>query len=67
MGHPPAQSAPTQRYRTIVDLATGQDLTRQEMIRILRAAGYSSSSAAGRMSSSHPLFHHTGPNRYRLI
>jgi len=37
------------------------------MIDILLTAGYSRSSAEGRMSSSHPLFERTGPDRYRLI
>ena len=37
------------------------------MIDILTAAGYSTTSAAGRMSSSHPLFTRTGTDRYRLV
>ena len=37
------------------------------MIDILTRAGYSPASAGGRMSSSHPLFTRTGPDRYRLI
>ena len=37
------------------------------MIGILLAAGYRESSATGRMSSSHPLFRRTGPDRYRLV
>ena len=37
------------------------------MIEILISAGYTRSSATGRMSSSHPLFERIGPNRYRLI
>ena len=45
----------------------GRDLTRAEMIDILLATGYRESSATGRMSSSHPLFRSTGPDRYRLI
>jgi hypothetical protein len=55
------------RYRVIVGLAAGRDLTRAEMITILITAGYRESSATGRMSSSHPLFRRTGPDRYRLI
>jgi len=53
------------RYRAIA--AVGRDLTRQDMIDILTGAGYSAASAAGRMSSSHPLFTRTGPDRYRLV
>ena len=34
---------------------------------MLTAAGYSRTSAEGRMSSSHPLFTRTGPDRYRII
>ena len=45
----------------------GRDLTRQDMIAVLTAAGYSRTSADGRMSSSHPLFTRTGPGRYALI
>lgn len=37
------------------------------MIDILTGAGYSPASAGGRMSSSHPLFTRTGPDRYRLV
>ena len=37
------------------------------MIDILTGAGYSATSAGGRMSSSHPLFTRTGPDRYRLV
>jgi len=55
------------RYRVIAAAATGRDLTRQDMIDILISAGYSPASAGGRLSSSHPLFTRTGPDRYRLI
>ncbi len=58
---------PRTRYRVIATLAAGRDLTRVEMIDILLTAGYRESSATGRMSSSHPLFRHTGPDRHRLI
>jgi hypothetical protein len=51
----------------IVTRAAGRELTRSQMIKILIDAGYSKSSAEGRMSSSHPLFHRTGPDRYRLV
>jgi hypothetical protein len=37
------------------------------MIGTLIAAGYSTNSANGRMSTSHPLFEHTGPGRYAII
>jgi hypothetical protein len=65
--HPPTTAVAPDRYRVIVTLATGPDMTRAEMIDILVAAGYQQSSATGRMSSSHPLFRRTGPGRYRLI
>ena len=55
------------RYRVIVDAAAGRDLTRADMIDVLITAGYSRSSAIGRMSSSHPLFHRVGPDLYRVI
>ena len=51
------------RYRAIAGAAAGRDLTRQDMIGILTRAGYSAASAGGRMSSSHPLFTRTGPDR----
>jgi hypothetical protein len=63
----PPGVAPPDRHRMIVDAATGRDLTRTDMIDVLIAAGYSRSSAAGRMSSSHPLFHRVGTNQYRVI
>jgi hypothetical protein len=63
---PPGVVAPD-RYRVIVDAATGHDLTRANMIDVLITAGYSRSSAIGRMSSSHPLFHRVGPDMYRVI
>ena len=65
--HPPTGVVAPDRYRVIVTLAAGRDLTRAEMIRILLSAGYRESSATGRMSSSHPLFRRTGPDRYRLV
>jgi len=65
--HPPTGVVAPDRYRVIVTLAAGLDLTRAEMIRILLSAGYLESSATGRMSSSHPLFRRTGPDRYRLV
>ena len=63
---PPGTTVPG-RYRAVVDTAGGRDLTRQEMIAVLTAAGYSRTSADGRLSSSHPLFTRTGPGRYTLI
>jgi len=65
--HPPAGVVAPDRYRVIATLASGRDLTRAEMIDILLTAGYRESSATGRMSSSHPLFRRTGPDRYRLV
>jgi hypothetical protein len=65
--YPPAGTHASERNRAIVALAAGRDLTRQQMIDILLAAGYSGSSAEGRMSSSHPLFQRTGPDRYRTV
>jgi hypothetical protein len=55
------------RYRVIIDAAGGRDLTRADMIEVLITAGYRRSSAIGRMSSSHPLFHRVGPDLYRVI
>ena len=63
---PPGVPVPD-RHRVIVELAAGRDLTRAGMIEILISAGYTHSSATGRMSSSHPLFERIGPDRYRLI
>ena len=65
--YPPAGAVPPKRYLSIVSLGGGRELTRPQMIRILETAGYATSSAAGRMSSSHPLFQRTGPDQYRLI
>ena len=65
--HAPPDVRVPDRYRVIVERAAGRDLTRAGMIEILISAGYTRSSATGRMSSSHPLFERIGPNRYRLI
>lgn len=66
--HAPTNVPVTDRYRVIVEQAAGQEsLTRAGMIEILSGAGYTRSSASGRMSSSHPLFERAGPDRYRLI
>jgi hypothetical protein len=63
----PSGSAVPVRYQSIVDAAAGADLTRQQMINTLIAAGYTESSASGRMSSSHPLFERVDADRYRII
>ncbi len=65
--HPPPETVVPARYRAIVDTARDRDLTRQDMIAVLTTAGYSRTSAGGRLSSSHPLFTRTGPDRYRII
>ncbi|MEP6560817.1 MAG: hypothetical protein ABJD68_07045, partial [Nakamurella sp.] len=51
---PPPEVSPPDKYRTIVTAVAGRELTRAQMIDILITAGYSRSSAAGRMSTSHP-------------
>jgi hypothetical protein len=63
----PSGTSVPDRYRSIVDAAAGVDLTRQQMIENLIAAGYTASSATGRMSSSHPLFERIDADRYRII
>jgi len=65
--NPPTEVVAPERYRVIVTLAFGRDLTRAEMIDILLTAGYRESSATGRLSSSHPLFRRTAPDTYRLV
>lgn len=67
----PGVAVPT-RHQAVVDAAGHRELTRRQMIRrqMIRAlisAGYSATSAAGRMSSSHPLFQRVAPDRYRLV
>ena len=63
---PPGLITPD-RYQVIVTGAAGRELTRTQMIEVLITAGYSRSSATGRMSSSHPLFTRVAPDRYRVI
>jgi hypothetical protein len=65
--HSPSGAEVPARYRCIVEAAAGFDLTRQQMIDVLIAAGYTPSSATGRMSSSHPLFERIDHDRYRII
>lgn len=65
--HAPAGTTATERYQLIVTASAGKELNRREMIDILLAAGYKEASATGRMSTSHPLFQHLGPNRYRVV
>jgi hypothetical protein len=65
--HAPAGSVPTHLDQLIVTRAAGRELDRSQMIKLLIDAGYSRSSAEGRMSSSHPLFQRTGPDLYGLV
>jgi hypothetical protein len=65
--HAPAGTTATERYQVIVTAGAGKELNRREMIDILLAAGYQTTSATGRMSTSHPLFQHLGPNRYQVV
>lgn len=65
--HAPAGTTAAERYQVIVAAGAGRELNRREMIDILIAAGYEETSATGRMSTSHPLFQHLGPNRYRVV
>jgi hypothetical protein len=65
--HSPTGAGAPDRYQVIITEAANRELTRQDMVGILIAAGYTENSANGRMSSSHPLFPRTGPDRYRLI
>ena len=63
---PPGSPIPD-RYRVIITAGAGKDLTHAEVIDILLAAGYTASSAAGLMVTTHLLFIRTGRNRYRLL
>ena len=63
---PPGSPVPD-RYRVILAAGAGRDLTRQAMIDILTAAGYTASSASGVIATTHPLFTRTGRNRYRVL
>jgi hypothetical protein len=63
---PPGMVAPD-RYRVIVATAGRRELTRHQMVQVLTAAGYGPASASGPLSAAHPLFHRTGPDRYRII
>ena len=63
--HAPPGTPDLGRYRAIINAGGGRDLTRQDMITVLIAAGYTPSSASGVLTDTHPLFTRTGPNRYR--
>jgi hypothetical protein len=63
---PPGAQVPD-RYARIVAVGAGRDLSRRQMVDVLIAAGYSTSSAAGVMAGAHPLFTGAGPNRYRVV
>ena len=63
----PTESPVPDRYRAIVTAGADRDLTRRDMIDILTAAGYAPNSAAGLLSAVHPLFTHTGRDRYRVL
>lgn len=63
---PPGTPVPA-RYLAIAQAAAGIDLSRQQMIDVMISAGYTQSSASGRMSSSHPLFERVDVDRYRII
>jgi len=55
------------RYQLIATGCAGRALTRHELIEVLVQAGYTPTSASGRISQTHPLITHIGPNLYRLI
>lgn len=55
------------RDRALVAIVTGRDLTLQDMIDALVAAGYGATSARSRKISNHPLIRHVGPDRYPLL
>jgi hypothetical protein len=65
--HATAAARAPARYLAIAAAAAGRDLTRQDMIDVLTGAGYSTASAGGRLSSSHPLFTRAGRDLYRLV
>lgn len=55
------------RYRAIANAMRGQTWSRSAVIQILVRAGYSESSAGGRIVSVHPMLRHVGPDKYRLV
>ena len=59
-------SVPEQN-EAIMAAAAGRELTRTQIITVLIDAGSSPGSANGKLSITHPLFTHVGPERYRLI
>ena len=63
----PAACKAPDRYRALVTMAGGRDLTRAEMVEALEAAGYASTSAQARKINTHPLIQHCGPNRYQIL
>lgn len=65
--HAPADSRAPDRYRALVAVAAGRDLTRAEMVDALLAAEYAPTSANARKISTHPLIQHCGTNRYRVL
>ncbi len=66
--HPPAGAEAPDRYVALAAATPNRDLTRQEMIALLvSAAGYAPNSAGGLLATSHPLFTHLGPDRYRFV
>jgi hypothetical protein len=62
----PGDVAVPDRYRALVQIAAGRDLTRREMIDALVGAGYAATSASSQKISTHPLVRHIGPDRYRI-
>ena len=66
--HPPPGAEAPDRYLALAAATPNRDLTRQEMIALfVSAAGYAPNSAGGLLATSHPLFTHVGPDRYRLV
>ena len=63
----PASAEAPARYRALVAIAAGRDLTRAEMVEALVAAGYAPTSAQARKINTHPLIQHCGANRYRIL
>ena len=63
---PPGTPVPP-RYRNLVTVAAGRELTRTEMVAALVDAGYGAAFAEDRCIRNHPLIRHVGRDSYRLV
>lgn len=65
--HAPPGWQASDRDRLVVLMATGRDLTRGDLSKVLITVGYSPVSASGRTVDTHPMIRKVAGDRYRIV